>query len=252
MSRLRRILTSAVLALLAALPPPGALAAADPVPAVGGAWPVGAPPWIVRGWEPPATAYGPGHRGVDLAAPPGSPVRAVAPGRVSYAGRVAGRGVLTVELAGTGDPPLRTTYEPVRASVRKGAEVSTGDLLGTVEASARSHCPTACLHWGLRRATAYLNPLGLLPPWLLGGGPSQLLPLTGAGTPPPAWPPWLWTAVPRGEEVLPRPGEAGASGRGGHGPPPPSAAEAGPGLGLPSGPGLSPARPAGPWPPPPP
>ncbi|MEV0444735.1 M23 family metallopeptidase [Streptomyces spectabilis] len=222
MSRLRRILILSVLALLAALPPPGALAAADPVPAVGGSWPVGARPWIVRGWEPPATAYGPGHRGVDLAAPPGSPVRAAAPGRVSYAGRVAGRGVVTVELTGTGDPPLRTTYEPVRASVKKGADVGAGTVLGTLEASARFHCPAACLHWGLRRAKAYLNPLGLLPPWLLRGGPSRLLPLTGAGTPPPApvWPFWPWAAA-LGDGRL-------------------------------QGPGLSPARPAGPWPQPPP
>ncbi|MEU2560159.1 M23 family metallopeptidase [Streptomyces longispororuber] len=148
-------------------------------PAVGGAWPVGLRPLVVRGWEPPATAYGPGHRGVDLAAPPGSAVRAVAPGRVSFAGRVAGRGVIAVELKATGDPPLRTTYEPVRPSVRKGAEVTTGDVLGTVEPTARYHCPTACLHWGLRRADTYLNPLGLLPPWLLGGGPSRLLPVGG-------------------------------------------------------------------------
>ncbi|MDX2752276.1 M23 family metallopeptidase [Streptomyces scabiei] len=91
-------------------------------------------------------------------------------------GRVAGRGVVTVELTGTGDPPLRTTYEPVRASVRKGAEVSAGALLGTLE-PAPSHCPTACLHWGLRRAETYLDPLSLMPPWLLHRGPSRLLPV---------------------------------------------------------------------------
>nr|WP_282793417.1 M23 family metallopeptidase [Streptomyces sp. CC224B] len=160
-------------------PPPFADGSVAAPPGGGGAWPVGPRPLVVRGWEPPATAYGPGHRGVDLAAPPGSAVRAVAPGRVSFAGRVAGRGVIAVELKATGDPPLRTTYEPVRPSVRKGAEVTTGDVLGTVEPTARYHCPTACLHWGLRRADTYLNPLGLLPPWLLGGGPSRLLPVGG-------------------------------------------------------------------------
>src|SRR4051794_4300161 len=56
------------------------------VPAIGRGWPVGARPTVLRGWEPPATVYGRGHRGVDLAAPPGSPVRAVAAGRVSFAG----------------------------------------------------------------------------------------------------------------------------------------------------------------------
>lgn len=163
-------------------PPP----ADTSVPAVGRAWPVGSRPSVIRGWEPPATAYGRGHRGVDLTAAPGTPVRAVAPGRVSFAGRVAGRGVVSVELNGTGDPPLRTTYEPVRATVKKGAEVAAGEVIGVLE-PVGSHCPTSCLHWGLRRADAYLDPLSLLPPWLLGRGPSRLLPVIGVpeGTAPP-------------------------------------------------------------------
>ncbi|OIK29090.1 murein hydrolase activator EnvC family protein [Streptomyces malaysiense] len=146
------------------------------VPALAGLWPVGVRPPVLRGWEPPATPYGPGHRGVDLAAAPGSPVRAVAAGRVSFAGRVAGRGVVTVELTGTG---LRTTYEPVSPSVQAGARVRAGDVVGTVAAGA--HCgDAACVHWGLLRGAAYLNPLSLLPPWLLGRGPARLLPvLTG-------------------------------------------------------------------------
>ncbi|MFF1696883.1 peptidoglycan DD-metalloendopeptidase family protein [Streptomyces sp. NPDC058257] len=162
----------------------------EPVPKVGGAWPVGVRPSVVRGWEPPATEYGRGHRGVDLAAAPGAVVRAVAPGRVSFAGRVAGRGVIAVELAGTGDPPLRTTYGPVRATVKKGAKVATGEALGVLELptgpttppgpmgpTPAAHCPSSCLHWGLLRADAYLNPLSLLPPWLLGRGASRLLPV---------------------------------------------------------------------------
>ncbi|WP_406333144.1 murein hydrolase activator EnvC family protein [Streptomyces sp. NBC_00203] len=154
--------------------PPGP----DPtVPAVARTWPVGLRPLVVRGWEPPATAYGRGHRGVDLAAAPGTAVRAVAPGRVSFAGRVAGRGVVSVELSSTGTPLLRTTYGPVRASVKKGDEVLTGEVLGTVEPGT-SHCPTSCLHWGLLRGRTYLDPLSLLPPWLLRRGPSRLLPVT--------------------------------------------------------------------------
>ncbi|MFC9844570.1 M23 family metallopeptidase [Streptomyces sp. NPDC060223] len=165
---------------------PGTPAAADPtVPAVARAWPLGVRPSVVRGWEPPATTYGRGHRGVDLAAAPGTPVRAVAPGRVSFAGRVAGRGVVSVELTGTGTPPLRTTYGPVRASVEKGAEVAAGEILGTVEPGS-THCPTSCLHWGLLRGKTYLDPLSLLPSWLLRRGPSRLLPVTGVPLQPPA------------------------------------------------------------------
>ncbi len=160
----------------------GAVQLPDPsVPAVGRTWPVGTRPPVLRGWEPPATPYGAGHRGVDLAAATGAPVRAVAAGRVWFAGRVAGRGVVSVELTGTGEPPLRTTYEPVAAKVEKGAGVAAGEVLGTVE-PAGSHC-AACLHWGLLRGDTYLDPLSLLPPWLLDGGPSRLLPVLGVPLP---------------------------------------------------------------------
>ncbi|MET7605167.1 M23 family metallopeptidase [Streptomyces avermitilis] len=169
--------------------PPGGGAPAPPeadgaVPAIGRAWPVGVRPLVVRGWEPPATAYGRGHRGVDLAAAPGTSVRSVAAGRVAFAGRVAGRGVVSVELTGTGEPPLRTTYEPVRPSVKKGDEVAAGGSLGALEPTT-SHCSTACLHWGLLRGRTYLNPLSLLPAWLLHRGPSRLLPVLGVPLPRP-------------------------------------------------------------------
>ncbi|MGW2637950.1 peptidoglycan DD-metalloendopeptidase family protein [Streptomyces sp. NPDC001348] len=158
---------------------PGPPAAGPPVPAIGRAWPVGTRPAVVRGWEPPASVYGPGHRGVDLAAAAPAPVRAVAAGRVSFAGRVAGRGVVAVELAGTG---LRTTYEPVKPSVRKGDEVEAGETVGRVEA-ADGHCGGGCLHWGLLSGHTYLDPLSLLPPWLLRRGPSRLLPVLGVPLP---------------------------------------------------------------------
>jgi len=166
-----------------------------PVPMAGQAWPVGSRPSVARGWEPPASAYGRGHRGVDLAAAPGTPVRTVAPGRVSFAGRVAGRGVVSVELTGTGDPPLRTTYEPVRATLKKGAEVAAGEVVGVLEPPG-PHCPMSCLHWGLRRADTYLDPLSLLPPWLLGRGPSRLLPVTGVLEAPPGDPTSQIPALP--------------------------------------------------------
>lgn len=156
---------------------------ARPVPPWVAMWPlaVSPRPRVLRGWAPPATAYTAGHRGVDLAAPPGTPVRAVASGRVTFAGRVATRSVITVELAGTGAPPLRLTHEPVRPSVRRGDHVTAGQLLGRTEAIG-SHCATGCLHWGLRRADQYLDPLSLLPPALLRAPAPRLLPLT-AGRP---------------------------------------------------------------------
>jgi murein DD-endopeptidase MepM/ murein hydrolase activator NlpD len=57
--------------------------------------------------------FGPGHRGVDLAAVAGAPVLAAGAGTVVFAGTVAGRGVVSVDHSGG----LRTTYEPVLPTV---------------------------------------------------------------------------------------------------------------------------------------
>jgi murein DD-endopeptidase MepM/ murein hydrolase activator NlpD len=130
-------------------------------------WPLPPPPAITRPFQPPATAYGPGHRGVDLAGAVGVPVRAAGPGWVSVAGLLAGRGVVVV-VHGS----LRTTYEPVLATVHVGSVVAGGDMLGRLQAG-HPGCPAAaCLHWGLLRGPTYLDPLTLV-----GRGPVRLLPL---------------------------------------------------------------------------
>ncbi|MFG2206361.1 peptidase [Streptomyces sp. NPDC048638] len=115
-------------------------------------------------------------------------VRAAAPGRVAFAGTVAGRGVLTIELSDSGRPPLHTTYEPVRAIVRKGAHVLAGRPVAELQGGP-FHCRAPCLHWGLRRGKSYLDPLTLLPSAMLLGGPSRLLPVIGIPAPPDHAPP---------------------------------------------------------------
>jgi murein DD-endopeptidase MepM/ murein hydrolase activator NlpD len=101
----------------------------------------------------------PGHRGVDLAAPEGSVVKAAGAGVVWFAGMVAGRPVVSVaHTNGT-----RTTYEPVEPLVRAGQEVRAGEAIGVVVAG-HPGCPAACLHWGLRRGNTYLDPMALLGP----------------------------------------------------------------------------------------
>jgi hypothetical protein len=120
-------------------------------------WPLTPIPEVVRPFEPPARPWGPGHRGVDLAARPGQPVFAAGTGRVSYAARLAGRGVIAITHGG-----LRTTYLPVRPSVRPGQRVTAGERIGIVE-NVPGHCARRpCLHWGLRRGAAYVDPLSLL------------------------------------------------------------------------------------------
>lgn len=127
-------------------------------PARGWRGPLDGRPPVTRRFAPPATPYGAGHRGVDLAAAPGAVVRAVGPGVVLFAGVLAGRGVVSVRHAGG----LRTTYEPLQVAVRPGQAVPAGAALGRLVAG-HPGCPAAaCLHWGLLRGDVYLNPLSLL------------------------------------------------------------------------------------------
>ena len=131
-------------------------------------WPV-PDPQVTRRFDPPPQPWLAGHRGVDLAAPPATPVRAAAAGTILFADTVAGRGVVSVAHPGG----LRTTYEPLAlGAVRAGDVVPAGHEIGTLVAG-HAGCPAAaCLHWGLRRGDDYLDPLTLL-----GAGRVRLLPL---------------------------------------------------------------------------
>lgn len=131
----------------------------DPAPAPArGSWPLRPAPPVVSGFDRPESRWSAGHRGADLLGRPGQPVHAALAGTVSYAGRVAGRGVVSVDHG-----PVRTTYQPVAATVRRGQQVAEGQVIGRL-LLAGSHClPRACLHWGLiRGASTYLDPLMLV------------------------------------------------------------------------------------------
>jgi murein DD-endopeptidase MepM/ murein hydrolase activator NlpD len=116
---------------------------------------------VLRPFRPPAHVWLPGHRGVDLAASPGTAVRAAGEGIVTWASVLVGRGVVVV-LHPDG---RRTTYEPVDASVTVGEHVVAGQVIGGI-GTGDTHCGglPSCLHWGLRRGRAYLDPWHLLHP----------------------------------------------------------------------------------------
>ncbi len=108
-------------------------------------------PFAVTADQPYAAGQ---HRGVDLAARPGSAVRSVCAGRVRFAGRI-GRsgGVISVRCGA-----LVATYLELGA-VRavRGKRVGAGALVGTAG-------PAAHLHLGARdlRSRRYVDPLTLL------------------------------------------------------------------------------------------
>ncbi|NYJ00794.1 murein DD-endopeptidase MepM/ murein hydrolase activator NlpD [Nocardioides thalensis] len=164
---MRTVISSLLLASALAVVALPRAAADDEVPR--GAWPLRPQPEVVERFDPPDTPYGAGHRGVDLLGRPGQTVHAALAGTVTYAGMLAGRGVVVVDHGDT-----RTTYEPVSASVQVGDPVAAGAPIGSLDLPG-SHCfPRACLHWGWIRNSddVYLDPL-----LLVGLGPVRLLPL---------------------------------------------------------------------------
>jgi murein DD-endopeptidase MepM/ murein hydrolase activator NlpD len=146
---------------LLALPVSGALGAAEeqslPAPSPGSyAWPLSGP--VIREFEQPTGPYAAGHRGIDIGAASGAPVRASAAGVVAFAGRIAG------DLHVSIDHPdgVRTSYAFLGSvSVRAGAPVARGDTVGAV---GRGHQGSGAphLHFGARFAGQYIDPMLLL------------------------------------------------------------------------------------------
>ena len=110
---------------------------------------------VVRRFEAPSTTWGPGHRGVDFAAAPGTPVRAAGAGVVAFAGPVGGRLVVVVSHPGG----LRTGYAYLaRTAVARGQSVERGTVLGLSGGTGPGH-PAGVVHLSLREGDAYLDPL---------------------------------------------------------------------------------------------
>lgn len=145
----------------------GAVVAGDARPRDGWTWPVPPPVRVIAPFLAPPTPYAAGHRGIDIAAGEGDGVVAPAGGVVTFAGQVAGRGVIAIDH---GDG-IVSAIEPVAAAVRAGDEVGAGAPVGVVATG--GHCDGACVHFGVRLHGAYVSPL-----LFLGGVPrAVLLPL---------------------------------------------------------------------------
>lgn len=125
-------------------------------------WPLRPRPAVSRGFDAPAPNWNRGHRGVDLAGAADQPVYAAGPATVVFAGTLAGRPV--VSLAHPGG--LRTSYEPVQATVRAGQRVDSSTPIGALRPGHPGCGAPACLHWGAMWGPAsradYVDPLGLL------------------------------------------------------------------------------------------
>jgi murein DD-endopeptidase MepM/ murein hydrolase activator NlpD len=120
------------------------------------AWPVEGP--VIRGFDPPETPYGSGHRGIDIAAPLGSTVRAAHDGIVAFAGTIGGARYVSI------DHPdgVRTTYSWLGEDrVGRGDVVAREEAIGT-SGSGHPGGDRPHLHFGARIGDRYIDPMLLL------------------------------------------------------------------------------------------
>lgn len=116
-------------------------------------WPVVGP--VIQGFDPPDTPFGSGHRGIDIAVAPGSPVRAPAAGIVTFAGPVGGRLFLTIDHGAS----LESTYSWLDAVIaRRGDTIERGQVIGR-SGTGHPGAVVTHLHFGVRLLDAYVDPL---------------------------------------------------------------------------------------------
>jgi hypothetical protein len=153
-------------------PPPGA---PDPPPVPPLWMPVAGA--VLRGFDARAGPYGPGHRGIDIAADVGELVRAPATGRVVFAGPVAGTNWVSLRVA----PGVVVTLGPLLDPAGAAGLVGTRSPVGRVGPghsvplagggrSDRANRPgamdgpggMATLHLSVRVNGMYVDPLAFL------------------------------------------------------------------------------------------
>ncbi len=100
------------------------------------------------------------HDGIDLAAPLGTPVRSIAAGRVTLAGRVADGAVVVIVDHGAGVESLYGHLE-AELGVRVGTLVAAGDRLGAIGLTGATTGPH--LHLEVRVAGEPIDPADVLP-----------------------------------------------------------------------------------------
>jgi murein DD-endopeptidase MepM/ murein hydrolase activator NlpD len=116
-------------------------------------WPVNGV--LTSGFGP---RWGRMHEGIDIGAPSGTGIRAVAAGRIIYAGyNAGGYGNLTIIDHGNG---LATAYAHQSAIYISGGSVSQGTVIGAVGSTGSSTGPH--LHFEVRVNGSPVDPLGYL------------------------------------------------------------------------------------------
>jgi lipoprotein NlpD len=111
---------------------------------------------INSGFGPRGASF---HDGVDIAAPEGTPIRAVEHGEVVYSDQLRGYGNIVIILHEGG---LASVYAHNQANlVREGQQVARGEVIAKVGSTGRVTGPH--LHFEIRRNNAAQDPLFYLP-----------------------------------------------------------------------------------------
>lgn len=109
------------------------------------------------------------HRGVDFAAPSGTPVRAIGPATVQFAGMRSGYGNHVELDHGDGFVSAYSHLRGIAPTVRAGARIERGELLGWVGKTGLATGPH--LHFAIYVDGEYRDPLTIAYPARLGGVP---------------------------------------------------------------------------------
>jgi murein DD-endopeptidase MepM/ murein hydrolase activator NlpD len=115
-------------------------------------WPVNGVLTSGFGWR-----WGRMHEGIDISAPAGTPIRAVAAGTIIFAGWMGGYGQITVIDHGNG---LSTAYAHQSAIYVGGGSVSQGTTIGAVGCT--GSCTGNHLHFEVRVNGSAVDPMGYL------------------------------------------------------------------------------------------
>lgn len=101
------------------------------------------------------------HQGIDIKAPRGTPVRAVAAGTIKYSTADSGRCGVEVSVAHSAG--WRSVYCHLdQAAVRVGDTVTRGQIIGTVGNTGNARTTTPHLHFELRRNDIPVDPQRLI------------------------------------------------------------------------------------------
>jgi murein DD-endopeptidase MepM/ murein hydrolase activator NlpD len=112
------------------------------------------------------------HDGIDIAAPQGTPIRAIDSGEVVYSDQLRGYGNMVILRHADGFVSVYAHNE--RNLVREGQQVSRGETIARVGSTGRVTGPH--LHFEIRRNNVAQDPLGYLPQLCCAAAADRLIP----------------------------------------------------------------------------